>query len=95
MKTFLLFVTYTAKDGMRENFVNELETSGAADLVRQEEGCLRYDYFYDAKNPNNVLLFEEWESKKHQEIHMTQPHIETIKAIKEKYIESVSLKIAE
>ena len=35
---------------------------------------------------DTVLLFEEWESKAHQQVHITQPHIADLKAIKEKYI---------
>lgn len=92
MNTFLLFVTYHAMPGCRERFVKELEESGAAAAVRAEEGCIRYDYFYSAANENEVLLFEEWESERHQQIHLTQPHIATVKAIKEKYIESTELR---
>mgnify|MGYP003297057374 CR=1 FL=1 len=94
MKTFLLFVTYTAKDGQAQNFVNELEKSGAASLVRAEDGCIRYDYYYSAKDKNTVLLFEEWESEEKQQIHLTQPHIAQIKEIKEKYILSTELRKA-
>ena len=86
MKTFLLFVTYKAKDGMREAFVRELEENGTADLVRQEDGCLRYDYYYSAKDPNELFLFEEWESEEKQQIHLNQPHIANIKIAKEKYM---------
>ena len=86
MKTFLLFVTYKAKDGMREAFVRELEENGTADLVRQEDGCLRYDYYYSAKDENELFLFEEWESEEKQQIHLTQPHIANIKKAKEKYM---------
>ena len=57
-----------------------------ANKVRREEGCLRYDYYFKSWDEDTVLLFEEWESKKHQEVHLTQPHIADLKAIKEKYI---------
>lgn len=86
MNTYLLFVTYHAKKGEGAAFVRELEESGAAELVRAEDGCIRYDYFFSAADPDTVLLFEEWESVQHQQIHLTQPHIAQIKAAKEKYI---------
>lgn len=86
MKTFLLFVTYKAKNGCGKAFVDELERSGAAALVRKENGCIRYDYYFSAKDEDTVLLFEEWESRECQQIHLTQPHIALIKAAKEKYI---------
>lgn len=86
MNTYLLFVTYHAKKGMGKKFVAELESSGAAQKVRNENGCIRYDYFFSAQDTDTVLLFEEWESVAHQQIHLTQPHIALIKAAKEKYI---------
>lgn len=85
-KTFLLFVTYHAKPGCREQFVRELEESGTADAVRAEDGCIRYDYYYSAKEADTLFLFEEWESEEKQQIHLNQPHIANIKAAKEKYI---------
>ena len=85
-KTFLLFVTYTAKDGCREKFVEELENNGTAAAVRAEDGCIRYDYYYSAKDENVLFLFEEWESEDKQQVHLGQPHIANIKAAKEKYI---------
>lgn len=90
--TFLLFVTYHAKSGCREKFVKELEESGVASLVRQEDGCIRYDYYYSAADENAVLLFEEWESEAHQQVHITQPHIKTIQQLKEAYIERTELR---
>ncbi len=92
MNTYLLFVTYHAKSGKAQEFVRELESSGAAEKVRKENGCIRYDYFFSASDPDTVLLFEEWESVEHQQIHLTQPHIAQIKAAKEKYILDVEFR---
>ncbi len=91
-KTFLLFVTYKAKEGMRESFVNELEENGTAAAVRAEDGCIRYDYYYSAKEPDTLFLFEEWESEEKQQIHLSAPHIKNIKAAKEKYIKSSQMR---
>ena len=93
MKTYMLTVTYTAKDGYAKQFVEDLEHSGVAQAVRAEDGCIRYDYYYSAKNENTVFLFEEWESENHQQVHLTQPHIATLKEIKEKYILATELRI--
>ncbi len=92
MQTYLLFVTYHAMPGHGAAFVEELEASGVAAKVRAEDGCIKYDYFYSAKDPDTVLLFEEWESQNHQQIHLTQPHITELKAIKEKHILSTELR---
>ena len=95
MKTYMLTVTYTAKAGCAKKYVEELEASGVADAVRQEDGCLGYDYYFSAKDESTVFLFEEWESQQHQQVHLTQPHMATLKAIKEKYILDTKLRILE
>jgi quinol monooxygenase YgiN len=38
------------------------------------------------------MLYEIWESKEHQGVHMTQPHMADAMNIKNKYISSVTLK---
>jgi quinol monooxygenase YgiN len=93
MKTFMLTVTYTAMDGCARKFVNELEQSGVAAAVRAEDGCISYDYYFSAKDENSVFLFEEWESERHQQIHLTQPHIAALKEIKSKYILKTDLRV--
>ena len=84
--TYSLTVIYLAKDGCGRKFVKELEDSGVATKVRREDGCLRYDYYFKSWDDDTVLLSEEWASKEHQLVHLTQPHIKELKAIKEKYI---------
>lgn len=84
---YTIYVTYTAKEaGDREAFVRELHESGVAPAVRAEEGCLCYDYYFSAQDECTLLLIEKWESKEHQQVHLTQPHIATLKEIKAKYI---------
>lgn len=92
-KTFLLHVTYHAKPGCARAFVEELEASGVAAAVRAEDGCIHYDYYFSAGDENEVLLFEEWTSQAHQQVHMTQPHMPLLRQIKEKYIQDTVLRI--
>lgn len=92
-KTFMLTVIYHAKPGCARAFVEELEASGVAAAVRAEDGCIHYDYYFSAKDENEVFLFEEWTSQAHQQIHMNQPHMPQLRQIKEKYIENTVLRI--
>ena len=81
-----IIVTYsliTPKTG--EDFVRELEESGAAAAVRAEDGCHQYEYLYPASDPCRVVLLEQWDSREKQAVHMTQPHMAKIKSIKDKY----------
>ena len=86
-----LYVRYTAKDGCREAFVREIVETGILTLIRQEAGCLAYDYYFSAQDENVVLLIERWESAEHQRIHMQQPHMTRLREIKDKYIAATKL----
>ncbi|MBR6633852.1 MAG: antibiotic biosynthesis monooxygenase [Clostridia bacterium] len=88
---FYYYVVQTAKDGCREKFVEELNASGVSDAIRAEDGCIKYDFYYSENNPNEILLVEIWETQKHQQVHLTQPHMDTLRAIKEKYIVDTKL----
>ena len=81
-----LFVIYTAKPGMREAFLNAVKSSGILQRILDEKGCRRYEYFASVQNPDTLLLAETWENAELQKIHMTQPHMTELKAIKERYI---------
>ena len=86
-----LYVRFTAKDGCREAFVREIVEAGILTLIRQEAGCLAYDYYFSAQDENVVLLIERWESAEHQRIHMQQPHMTHLREIKDKYIAATKL----
>lgn len=86
-----LHVTYTAKPGCREAFVRNVVTEGVLTAVRAEEGCLGYDYYFSAQEEDVVLLVERWESEAHLRVHMTQPHMATLRQLKEKFLLSTRL----
>ena len=80
-----LHVIYTVKEGAKQAFYEALEKSGAPDKVRAEEGCLKYEYCPEEGAANELHLYEEWVSPEHQKVHMTQPHMKDIAALKEIY----------
>lgn len=86
MSPLLLLVTYTAKPGMREDFLREIQESGILSTIRGEDGCLAYDYFLVAEDAECLLLVEKWASPKQQQTHMDQPHMKTLGEIKERWI---------
>ena len=87
----MLYVCYMAKDGCRETFVRELVEVGILTLIREEPGCLAYDYYFSAQDEKELLLIERWESAEHQRIHMQQPHMTRLREIKDKYIAATKL----
>lgn len=86
-----LHVTYTAKPGCREQFVRKIVTAGILTEIRNEAGCLGYDYYFSTQDENVVLLIERWESEAHVRVHLTQPHMAQLRKIKEEYIETTRL----
>ena len=81
-----LLVTYTCRPGMARAFVEAVRTAGIQDAVRREDGCLRYDYFLSLEAEDTVLLLERWASAGAQAIHMTQPHMAHLAALKLQYV---------
>ncbi|MBR2024402.1 MAG: antibiotic biosynthesis monooxygenase [Clostridia bacterium] len=93
MENFTILVIYKAKsENARELFVKELTESGVLSKIRNEDGCLAYDYYFSNEDEKTLVLYEKWESPEHQKVHMTQPHMKTAMEIKAKYVESVQLK---
>lgn len=93
MEKFTICVVYTAKNSKaREEFVKELHKTGVLSLIKGENGCLKYEYYNSVDDETKLVLFEEWENKECQQIHMTQPHMKTAMDIKSKYIEKAELK---
>ena len=86
-----IYVKYTAKEGCRETFLREIVEQGILTAIRNEDGCIMYDYYLSAQDENVVLLLEQWVSEEHQRIHMQQPHMKPLMEIKDKYISDVTL----
>lgn len=88
---YTIYVVFDCFPEKREAFVRRVQEEGIVDAVRAEDGCLRYDYYFSEKDPNELLLIEAWESKHHQQVHIEQPHMARLRAIKEEYIKTTAL----
>ncbi|MBQ3590105.1 MAG: antibiotic biosynthesis monooxygenase [Clostridia bacterium] len=90
---FEILVIYTAKNGVcGKDFIKDLEQNGVLSAIRNENGCVKYEYYLPYEGASTILLYEIWESPEHQRVHMTQPHMKLAMEIKQKYIDSVQLK---
>lgn len=92
MSELTLLVTYTAKPGQRETFLRSLAARGIPETIRAEEGCLQYDYFLSIERADEILLLERWASPEAQKIHLGQPHMATVRELKERYVEKTALR---
>ena len=86
-----IYVTFKCHQGKREAFVQRVKDEGILDAVLAENGCHRYDYYFSDKDKNELLLIESWETQKHQQIHIEQPHMCALRSFKDDYILSTTL----
>ena len=91
MEQLLLLVTYTARPGMLEEFVQKVREAGILEAIRNENGCIRYDYFYSEEDENQLLLVEKWETEECQRVHMEQPHMKKLAEIKDRCMTDTKL----
>ena len=56
-------VTYHCKPGQREAFHRELCAIGARETSIGEKGNHKYDYYFDAQDPDVLLLLELWDDQ--------------------------------
>lgn len=84
-------VTYQVKPGRRREFLDALEAAGIQKAVLAEAGCIRYDYFLPVSEADQVLLVEQWENKEAQQVHLTQPHMDRVKEIKERLVDGTAV----
>lgn len=92
MGKMMLLVRYKAKPDTRESFMKEVMSSGVLGKIREEDGCVSYDYYYDVAEPEEILLVEEWQSEEQQKQHLQTEHMKILKAIKEKYVLETSVR---
>lgn len=84
----VLCVSNKAKPGMREAFLQEIESLEIQQKVEREEGCIRYEYYRSVQDEDELLLVEKWESEEHQAEHVKQPHMAALRELKEQYVVS-------
>lgn len=88
---YQIYVVFKCVSGKREEYIEKINAEGIADAVRKEDGCIRYDYYFSEKDPDEILLVEEWESQKHQQIHIEQPHMVRLREMKPDYVLTTKL----
>ena len=78
-------IRYTGEYGSAKKYVEEMESSGIAAKIRAIEGCLRYDYFFPADDPEGLLLIDEWADQEALNRYHSSPVMQEAAALREKY----------
>lgn len=78
-------IYYTGDKDNARKFVEEMISSGTVALIKNEEGNLKYDYFFPIDDPSTVLLIDSWSSQQALDNHHNSPMMKTIIDLRDKY----------
>ena len=78
-------IRYSGENGNARKYVEEMESSGIAAKIRAIEGCIRYDYFFPADDPEGLLLIDEWTGQEALDRYHASPAMQEAAALREKY----------
>ena len=84
-------VTYHCKPGQREAFYQALCDLGVRSNSNQEEGNVKYDYFFAAETPDDLLLVETWTTPELQAAHCSTEIFAKLQDPKAQYCEGVDI----
>ncbi len=83
---YTIYVKFQCLPNKREAFLEKVKETGVLEAIRNENGCIKYDYYLSEKDPCELLLIEQWETKDHQQVHLDQPHMDVLRGFKGDYI---------
>ena len=78
-------IYYKGENGSARKFAEEMISSGTVEAIRNENGNIRYDYFYPVDDAETVLLIDSWENQEAIDDHHGTPMMDTIFKLREKY----------
>ena len=83
---YTIYVKFLCLPGKREAYIQKMKETGILEAIRAEDGCIRYEYYLSEKDPDVILLIEQWQTKQNQQVHLTQPHMAQMRTFKADYI---------
>ncbi len=78
-------IYYSGTNGSARKFAEEMESSGTANEIRNEDGNERYEYFFPANDAETVLLIDVWKDQAAIDVHHASLMMAKISALREKY----------
>lgn len=85
------YVTYHCKPGKRETFYKAICDLGVRANSTSEAGNIKYDYFFDAQDPDALLLVESWTEPALQQAHCQTEVFAKLQELKAAHCESVTI----
>lgn len=78
-------IYYTGKNGSARAFAKEMVESGLVERIRNEEGNLKYEYFFPMDDEETVLLIDRWENEEDLDKHHKTEMMKEIAKLRDKY----------
>lgn len=82
-------VTYTIKEGLREEFYQKLVKDNIAKESKAEHGNAAYDFYASLEDQNQLLLVEAWTNADSQRKHLVSDTYSRLSKLKVEYVEKV------
>lgn len=83
--SLIVNIYYTGENGNARKFAEEMVSSGIVKRVREEEGNLKYEYFFPMDDPETVMLIDKWENEEALDIHHKSEMMKEISELRDKY----------
>ncbi len=83
--SIVVHLFYTGENGAARRFAQEMENSGIAARIRQEEGNERYEYFLPVSDPETVLLIDQWKDQAALDLHHASDMMKELAALRDTY----------
>lgn len=77
-----IYVTYKGDKESLVRFYEDIKKEGLAEASRNEEGNIRYEYFWPVERENELFLLEAWKDKEAQKFHNEQDHFRRLGELK-------------
>ena len=81
----IINIYYKGSDGNARRFAEEMVSRGIVDKVRNEDGNLKYEYFYPMDDPETVMLIDKWKDQESLDIHHKSEMMKEIAELRNKY----------
>ena len=78
-------VFYKGKDGAARKFAEELIADGVDKAMREEPGCMHYEYYQSLDDPETVMLLDAWKDKESENLHHQSPNMPKVFELRAKY----------
>ena len=83
--SLIVNIYYTGENGNARKFAEEMVSSGIVKRVREEEGNLKYEYFFPMDDPETVMLIDKWKNEEALDIHHKSEMMKEISELRDKY----------